>query len=58
MEEFERSSKAPFIIRCLPAAAGHMIQKPLQSVMGASLAGSLSVIVVVGAVACLWTKKK
>lgn len=58
MEEFERSSKAPFIIRCLPAAAGHLIQKPLQSVMSSSLAGSLSLIVVVGAVACLWTKKK
>ncbi|KAG0586002.1 hypothetical protein KC19_2G055600 [Ceratodon purpureus] len=58
VEEFERSSKAPFILRCLPAAASHMLQKPLLSVMGTSLAGSLSVIVVVGAVACLWTKKK
>lgn len=58
MDEFDRSSKAPFILRCLPAAASHMLQKPLLSIMGTSLAGSLSVIVVVGAVACLWTKKK
>ena len=58
MDTFERSSKAPFLLRCFPAAARLALRRPLMSVAHSPLAGSLSVIVVLGAVACLWTKKK
>jgi hypothetical protein len=58
MDAFERSTKAPFLLRCFPAAARLALRRPFMSMAHSPLAGSLSVIVVLGAVACLWTKKK
>lgn len=57
MEEFERSCKTPFMLRCFPAVAREALRRPFMSV-SAPLAGSLSAVAVLGAVACLWTKKR
>ncbi|CAK9230451.1 unnamed protein product [Sphagnum jensenii] len=56
LEEFERSAKIPFYLRCFPSVAQYALRRRAR--FGTPLAGGLSLVVVAGAVACLWKKKK